>query len=164
MVGVDGPPPAPVVATGDEGGVVAVANIATGKVLAAVRAHAEPVECVLFHPNAALPYFATGALDGSLKIWDAGTLAERAACVGHTLSIVRLSWHTSEPILFSASADASVRMWDARSGACLRVWYGHADAILDMAVLGSVILTGGDDDVALVFSNAAARTGGGADE
>ena len=45
------------------------------------------------------------------------------------------------------------RMWDVRSGECLRTWKGHSDAVLTFRVTpdAGVIVSGSDDNSALVF-------------
>ena len=43
-------------------------------------------------------------------------------------------WHATEPVVYSASADATIRVWDARSGECLQTFHGHTSVILDMAI------------------------------
>ncbi len=56
-------------------------------------------------------------------------------------------------LLTTGSADKTLRTWDGRNGVLLREHKGHQGPILD-AVLGkqgSVVISGGDDGVCLVF-------------
>ena len=75
----------------------------------------------------------------------------------HTLShedgVVKAKWHPTEPLLISASVDKTVRVWDARTGQCIKVLRGHTQPILDMvlSVDGSKIISASDDQTCLVF-------------
>jgi len=46
-----------------------------------------------------------------------------------------------------------VRLWDARSGVCVRSWAVHSDAILDLWVSrdGRTVVTGSEDCSACVI-------------
>lgn len=48
--------------------------------------------------------------------------------------VVKLKWHPSSPLLFTACLDGCVRLWDGRTGSCEREFKGHRDGILDMAI------------------------------
>lgn len=48
--------------------------------------------------------------------------------------VVKLHCSSSQPVVYSAALDGSVRLWDLRSGQCARRWQGHADDILDISV------------------------------
>ena len=48
--------------------------------------------------------------------------------------VVRLHCSRHSPVVFSGALDGSVRLWDIRSGQCVRQWLGHSDDILDLAV------------------------------
>jgi ribosome assembly protein SQT1 len=64
-----------------------------------------------------------------------------------------LAHPTSKHLLVSASADRTLRTWDARTGALVREHTGHRAAILGAAIGlgGKVVLSAGDDGVCLVF-------------
>lgn len=53
----------------------------------------------------------------------------------------------------SAANDGVLRLWDGRTGSCVREWTGHNDAILDIWVGpdGSTVCTGSEDGTARVF-------------
>lgn len=69
-------------------------------------------------------------------------------------AVTQLRWHATEPFFTSVSADRTVRVWDARTGECLKVFRGHHETILDFAIStdGRTIVTGSDDGSALVFT------------
>jgi hypothetical protein len=75
--------------------------------------------------------------------------------------ITRLVWHATEPIVYTAAVDGvrrcwgpgsgrppersgcahaqMIRVWDARSGACLHTLQGHRSALLDMTITTYVL-------------------------
>ena len=98
---------------------------------------------------------ASGAMDGSVKIWDLGGLRLRQS-LKHPAGIIKLQWHKSAPFVVTACADAVVRLWDARSGLVAREYVGHRDVLLDMDVVfekdgSGLIVTGSDDKTAKIF-------------
>lgn len=48
---------------------------------------------------------------------------------GHTNSIGRIAWSPDGRMLASPSRDCTIRLWDARTGACLRTLEGHKDGV-----------------------------------
>src|SRR5262249_324972 len=52
---------------------------------------------------------------------------------GHTSFVRCVSWHPSGRLLASCSADGSVRLWDAASGAALATLQGHTNDVRAVA-------------------------------
>lgn len=96
---------------------------------------------------------ATGSVDGSISIWDVQTQRLRAT-LNHDDAVVKVKFVKNSPMLATCSADRTVKMWDARTGQCLKSWSGHRDTVLDIAVAddGNVICSASDDGTCLVFS------------
>ncbi len=82
------------------------------------------------------PWIASGASSGSIKVWDMMTQTCRSEFT-HEDSVVKLQWLPSSTKILSCSADCTIRLWDARSGAALKVLIGHEKMILDFDVLFS---------------------------
>ncbi|KAH8048493.1 hypothetical protein JL720_15865 [Aureococcus anophagefferens] len=59
-------------------------------------------------------------------VWDFAKLPARVSLV-HNTAVVALAWFPKAAKLVSSSADLSVKVWDARSGACERDLRGHTD-------------------------------------
>ena len=57
-------------------------------------------------------------------------------------------------LLISASADRTLRTWDARTGNLLKAHTGHRAPVLGatLALDGSVVVSAGDDGVSMVFT------------
>ncbi|KAG2446035.1 hypothetical protein HXX76_000637 [Chlamydomonas incerta] len=136
--------------TGDEDGIVCISNIATGRVAGRLTGHEDSVEAVGL--SAQLPLAASASLDGTLRIWDCGTLSQRGNCE-HPTSITRMCWHPTEPFVFTACLDGASRCWDLRTNTCVRTYGGHEDAVQDIAISpdGNMLLTGSDDGTARVY-------------
>ena len=48
--------------------------------------------------------------------------------------IVKIMWSQGAPLLYSASLDGLIHLWDGRTAKRERTWSGHTDSILDMAL------------------------------
>ena len=46
--------------------------------------------------------------------------------------IVKIMWSRSTALLYSASLDGLIHLWDGRTAKKERTWSGHTDSILDM--------------------------------
>lgn len=57
-------------------------------------------------------------------------------------------------ILVSASADKTLRSWDARTGEVLREHKGHHDTVLgaSLGLDGAIVVSAGDEGVCYVFT------------
>ncbi|KAL3909311.1 MAG: hypothetical protein SGARI_002662, partial [Bacillariaceae sp.] len=112
------------------------------------------VEAVGFSPSQP-NWCATGGVDGKLKIWDLSRNGQcRQVCVPPLIkgddddngnnnnnsddaapdSITRLQWHSTVPLVFTASVSGAIRLWDARNGNLIHTVTGGAEQINDMDV------------------------------
>jgi ribosome assembly protein SQT1 len=144
----------PVILTGGVDNACRFANIQNGKVLAKFE-HDDSVECVQFcaTDSGQYKFAASGSMDGMLKIWDLKKTKLHAS-LKHADGVTRIQWNPTNPFLiFSASVDRVLRMWDARSAKCVREWHGHLDTILEFAVTKDAqwIVSGSDDCTCMVF-------------
>lgn len=69
--------------------------------------------------------YATGAADGSAKVWDAATDALQLSLDAHPRGVHCVAWSPDGARLATSGADLAARVWDARSGALLSVFEGH---------------------------------------
>jgi len=128
-------------------------RVDSGKIVNKFTGHTESVETVAFAPT--LPLVVTGSLDNKVIIWDANTTQQRQICQ-HDDGIVKVKFHTQHSeLLYTASLDSAIRLWDIRSGTRIRKWTGHLDNILDFDLhpSGDIILSASEDKTVLVFAN-----------
>jgi ribosome assembly protein SQT1 len=94
------------------------------------------IECVGFCQAVDFPWAAAGGADKKLRVWDINTGAIRCVCL-HQGSVVSMKWLEASPVVCTAALDCIVRLWDARSGLCLKELTGHTDLVtsLDMRSL-----------------------------
>ncbi|KAG6877803.1 hypothetical protein C0993_003777 [Termitomyces sp. T159_Od127] len=149
---------------GGAGGGVRVVSLNKGEVVATLGGHTEgeSIEAIEFvnlpGVGAGAGVAVTGATDGKACIWDLSTMRLRAT-LEHSDAITKLLAHPAPKgyLLVSASADKTLRTWDARTGALVREHTGHKAAVLDasLGLEGSVVISAGDDGFALVFTTEA---------
>src|SRR5438270_13544222 len=60
-------------------------------------------------------------------------LTLRQVLRGHTGTITRIAWSPDGSYLASPSMDETIRIWDARSGACLRTLQGRTGGVYSVA-------------------------------
>ena len=114
------------------------------------------VVCVAFSRDPDT-WVATGSVDGFLKVWDFAKLPARPrVSLVHNTAVVALAWFPKAAKLVSSSADLSVKVWDARSGACELDLRGHTDIPLAMAARfpddgDAAVLSVGDDTTGKLF-------------
>ncbi|XP_019062260.1 CMT1A duplicated region transcript 1 protein isoform X2 [Fukomys damarensis] len=64
---------------------------------------------------------------------------------GHVGSIRALFLCEEENFLLSGSYDPSIRYWDLKSGACIRIFYGHQGTVTCMDLYKKMLVSGGRD-------------------
>jgi WD40 repeat protein len=152
----------PLLATGSEDGSVRLSQTKTGKVLGEIFKFEEAVEAVQFSPKG--KWIAAADMSGKIKVYDVSVSKVRLNLdAAHEDGITRLRWLPSlnsaeeSSLLLSASVDHGMKIWDIRSGTCIKDWSGvHQSGVLDVDVtLNSNnqyrIVSAGDDGIALVF-------------
>jgi WD40 repeat protein len=98
------------------------------------------VTCIaelLLDADAAAPCLATGSSDAAVRVWALDGAAPAAVLLlleGHTKAVLALAALPGGR-LASASADATLRLWDARAGACERVLTAHEGMVTCVAAL-----------------------------
>ncbi|KAF7797103.1 hypothetical protein EIP86_008295 [Pleurotus ostreatoroseus] len=146
---------------GAEGG-VRVVSLSKGEVVSALGGHkeGESVEAVVFVDLTGAGQagtggtVVTGGTDGKACIWDLGTMRLRATLEHQDAITTLLNLPAPKSrLLVSASADRTLKTWDARTGMLLKEHKGHRAPVLGAALgsQGSVVVSAGDDGVCLVF-------------
>ena len=160
------------VVVGAEDGQAHVCHIGTKKVVASVRHADTPTKMEEEGDGAALSveaagfapcnrnWFATGGVDGVLKIWDLANGAQcRQTCQPSNANegITRLRWHPTLPLCFTTSTSGAICLWDARNGTLLTTLTGHGGVINDLSICytdggkKALICTASDDKSVRLF-------------
>ncbi|KAG2179322.1 hypothetical protein INT44_006167 [Umbelopsis vinacea] len=136
--------------TGSADGTAKLLNLHNGNIIASLENHSDSVESVSFCD--VLPLAATGSVDGKVSVWDIQTHRVRHT-LKHDDAVIKVQFASNSVNLVTCSADRTVRLWDTRSGECLKKWMGHQDAVLDFAISnnGDTVVTGSDDGTCLIF-------------
>jgi len=71
--------------------------------------------------------------DGKATIWDLSSSKVRCEAI-HDEAITTLALHGTGPLFSTASADQTIKTWDARTAACLATHKGFTDAVLGVVV------------------------------
>lgn len=88
------------------------------------RRHRGTIWCHALSPDGRA--WATGGLDGTIRIWDVASGQLLRALIGHNSYVSSLDWSPDGNTLASAGTyDITVRLWDTRTGRPLRVLKGH---------------------------------------
>ena len=100
---------------------------------------------VTFSPDGML--LASAHEDGSIRLWDVMTGAERRVLRGHRGHVRSVAWSPDGASLASGAADHTLRLWDVTTGAERRVFQGHSDSVWSVAWSpdGASLASGADD-------------------
>jgi pleiotropic regulator 1 len=98
-------------------------------------------------------WFASGAGDRTIKIWDLATGSLRLTLTGHISTVRGLGVSPRHPYLFSCGEDKMVKCWDLETNKVIRHYHGHLSGVYTLALHPTldVLVTGGRDGVARVW-------------
>ncbi|KFG86587.1 pre-mRNA splicing factor prp46 [Metarhizium anisopliae] len=98
-------------------------------------------------------WFASGAGDRTIKIWDLATGSLRLTLTGHISTVRGLVVSPRHPYLFSCGEDKMVKCWDLETNKVIRHYHGHLSGVYTLALHPTldVLVTGGRDGVARVW-------------
>lgn len=82
-----------------------------------IQCHADSIEDMLEIPY--LDCVVTASMDSSIRLWDCTTKAQRKVLRGHARGVVSLAFSQDQYLLFSASLDRAIHVWDTVVGTLL---------------------------------------------
>lgn len=110
--------------TGSLDKTIRVWNYITGECISTYRGHTDSVLSVDSYKK----IIVSGSADKTVKVWH----VESRTCYslrGHTEWVNCVKLHPKSFLCFSCSDDTTIRMWDIRTNACLRVFRGHVGQV-----------------------------------
>ena len=152
---LDFSPDGKALAIGDGEGRLRVIDLDTGSRRFNIIAHPEMVSAVAWSPKA--PILATGSafLGGPIRLWDANSGKPIGSLEGHTAWIARgLAFSADGKLLYSASADQTIRIWDAWEKRPLAILRGSSDEVWGLALSrdGTTLASSSKDGVVAFWS------------
>ncbi|KAK6908475.1 pre-mRNA-splicing factor PRP46 [Kwoniella mangroviensis CBS 8507] len=92
-------------------------------------------------------WFATGAGDRVVKIWDLASGELKLSLTGHISTIRGLAVSDRHPYLFSCAEDKMVKCWDLETNKVIRHYHGHFSGVYSLSVHPTldVLVTAGRD-------------------
>jgi WD40 repeat protein len=151
--GLDISPDGSRLATGNEGGKVAIWDLASGKKLFDLAGHTAYVRGVSFSPDG--KQLATGSNDTTARIWDAGSGKLLQTITDPADPIMLVAYSPDGKRLLTGSGNLG-KVWDIQTGKQLLTLTGHSSTILGVAFSpdGSRIATGSFDGTSKVWNAA----------
>ena len=107
--------------------------------------------------NESSAIFMSASFDQTVVIWDArvgGAARAVRTLRGHDGDITAASFDYWSKSLVSASADATVKLWDVATGLCIHTIRAHSQAVVDaqFSLSGDAIVTASEDHTSAVIA------------
>ncbi|KAI0873955.1 putative pre-mRNA splicing protein [Hypoxylon argillaceum] len=121
------------------------------KLMRVISGHLGWVRALTVEPNN--QWFASGAGDRTIKIWDLATGNLRLTLTGHISTVRGLAVSPRHPYLFSCGEDKMVKCWDLETNRVIRHYHGHLSGVYTLALHPTldVLVTGGRDGAVRVW-------------
>lgn len=121
------------------------------KLYRVISGHLGWVRCAAVEPGN--EWFATGAADRVIKIWDLASGKLKLSLTGHVSTVRGLAVSPTHPYLFSCGEDRQVKCWDLEYNKVIRHYHGHLSAVYSLALHPTidVLITAGRDSTARVW-------------
>jgi len=121
------------------------------KLMRVISGHLGWVRSVAVEPGN--KWFATGAGDRVVKIWDMASGELKLSLTGHISTVRGLAVSPRHPYLFSCGEDKMVKCWDLESNKVIRHYHGHLSGVYALSLHPTldVLVTSGRDASARVW-------------
>jgi WD40 repeat protein len=95
------------------GGEITIFDAKTGKSIATIQGHSEPIRAVAFSPDG--KKLVTASDDGTAKVWDSSG-KELLTLKGHTGPVVAAIFNPAGTLIATGGDDKTVKLWNAETG------------------------------------------------
>jgi len=117
--------------------------------------HAHYIMNLVFNPQDPSS-FLSSSLDGSVKLWSAGSSSPKFSLQAHEQGVNYVDFYpgADKPYLVTASDDKTVKVWDYRSKSCVHVLEGHASKV-SFAIFHPnlpIIISGSEDGTVKIWN------------
>ncbi|KAJ3271586.1 pre-mRNA-splicing factor prp46 [Terramyces sp. JEL0728] len=121
------------------------------KLMRVISGHTGWVRCIDI--DSSNEWFATGASDRMIKIWDMASGTLKLSLTGHISTVRGVAISDRHPYLFSCGEDKQIKCWDLEYNKVIRHYHGHLSGIYSLALHPTldVLVTGGRDSTARVW-------------
>ncbi|KAJ7581130.1 WD40-repeat-containing domain protein [Mycena floridula] len=121
------------------------------KLVRVISGHLGWVRSVAVEPGN--KWFATGAGDRVIKIWDLASGELKLSLTGHISTVRGLAVSPRHPYLFSCGEDKMVKCWDLEANKVIRHYHGHLSGVYSLAIHPTLdlLVTSGRDASARVW-------------
>jgi len=121
------------------------------KLVRVISGHLGWVRSVAVEPGN--QWFATGAGDRVVKIWDLASGELKLSLTGHISTVRGLAVSPRHPYLFSCGEDKMVKCWDLEANKVIRHYHGHLSGVYALSLHPTldVLVTSGRDASARVW-------------
>ncbi|KAK7047747.1 pre-mRNA-splicing factor prp46 [Paramarasmius palmivorus] len=121
------------------------------KLVRVISGHLGWVRSVAVEPGN--KWFATGAGDRVVKIWDLASGELKLSLTGHISTVRGLAVSPRHPYLFSCGEDKMVKCWDLEANKVIRHYHGHLSGVYALSLHPTldVLVTSGRDASARVW-------------
>ncbi|GAA5866081.1 hypothetical protein JCM8547_000590 [Rhodosporidiobolus lusitaniae] len=157
-------PASTVAILGGAAGSIRAVNLVKGEVLAQLEGHEDgaSVEAVAFNEvptvattsggGASVQVIVSVGTDGRVCTWEANGFKLRSTG-SHEDAVTSLSFSPHTPTFLTGSADKTLKLWDYRTGTCLKTLLGNRDVVHAVAVSrdGRVAVSGSEDGTVRTF-------------
>jgi len=135
--------------SGDQEDAALLWDVKSGKVERVLEGHKDTV--IACGWSADQKEFATASMDGTIRIYKKKKVL---VIEGPDSDLLWFQWHKKGPVVIAGCADGTVWMWHTKSGRCMQVLSGHADAVIcgTFSGDGKLVVSGSVDQKVIVWS------------